>query len=301
MPPTPLVPSVPLTGRDARAQAVAHARSQAPRLTLGQVPKGPTIRLPIAWFFLPFWKGIMTVVRPPVASMRRSLHKLTFPFPRECFETFLKCVPDGKAGLRRSGGRVQPTGKGSGVNFYQFTFGSPSLVTEMISFQTREIAPRGKAGRGRWRRGVGGARLALSMADGQRGMLAKLIAMIAGTLTVRYREPTNYSEMPRMSLSFFVLTIDSAGHIEWPTRFNLDARAKLRKLARREIQIMLDDQGAYPIDPSFSAALTQMGESYLDLVQVRAAAAARKAALIAERNRLRALRRQQQPAQPAPQ
>ena len=147
-------------------------------------------------------------------------------------------IPDGKAGVRRIGGRIQPTKKGSGVNFYWFTIGTPSLVAKLLSFETREMVPRGKAGSGRWRRGVGCSRLALSEADGRRGMLASLLAMIAGTLTVRYREPTREKDMPRIKLSFFVMTMNAYGHIVWPTNFDLHARALLRKLARREVQII---------------------------------------------------------------
>ena len=56
-------------------------------------------------------------------------------------------IPDGKAGVRRIGGRIQPTKKGSGVNFYWFTIGTPSLVAKLLSFETREMVPRGKAAR----------------------------------------------------------------------------------------------------------------------------------------------------------
>lgn len=286
-------------GRTARAQAVARARAVHPRYQLPRQPTGPTIKLPIAWFLEPFWKGLQVAVRPPVAAMKRSMHHLTFPFPRECFEYFLECVPDGKAGLRRVHGRVQPTRKGSGVNYYRFPFGTPSLVAKILSFELREAVPRGRAGAGPWRRGVGGARLTLSIADALRNVRAKLMAMVCGTLTVAYREPTNYKEMPRMTLSFFVLTMDAAGHIEWPTRFDLNARATLRKLARREVQTMLADH-SYPIHHTFQNSLTQSGESYLDLGQIRAAAAARKQAVLAERARMRAVNAGQDTARPQP-
>ena len=48
-------------GRTARAQAVARARAVHPRDQLPRQPTGPTIKLPIAWFLEPFWKGLQAL------------------------------------------------------------------------------------------------------------------------------------------------------------------------------------------------------------------------------------------------
>ena len=197
--------------------------------------------------------------------------------------------PDGKCKVQRVNGRIQPTKKGSSVNFYNFVIGTPSLVAKMLHLESADLSPSGKPRGGRFKRGAGAAKLVLSKADQRRGLLGKLIAMIAGLLNVQWREPKRQGSMPTLTLSYFVLTMDKAGHICWPTKFNVNARALLRKLARRELNLMLQDP-LYPIDPCMQLAMTQQGESYLDLAGVRAAAEARKAELVAERARLRAAR-----------
>ena len=129
----------------------------------------------------------------------------------------------------------------------------------------------------------------LSEADEKRGMTGSVLAMVAGLLNVNYREPRKLGGMPTLNLSFFVLTMDGAGHIVWPTNFEPSTRAALRKLARRELAVMLADP-LYPASPAMAAALTQAGESYLSLGSIAAVVAARKSALAVERLRLRALR-----------
>ena len=296
--PAPFCPGLPrtwpgrsfwLSGKAARAVTVARARQQAPRVVHTPLRKGSLLRIPMAWFWDPFLNGLRIAIRPPIASMKRTLHSLTFPFPRACFDRLMEPVNHGVCKVTTVNGRVQPTTRNAAANIYDFTIGIPSLVAKMLSLSQTDLRGRAKAPRGRrYKRGQGAARLILSEADEKRGMAGKLLAMVAGLLNIRYREPRREGGMPTLQVSFFVLTMDRAGHIIWPTNFALKTRATLRLLARREVKLMLADP-LYPIDPLMSNALSNESESYLSLADIRLAAGQRASELAAERARLRVL------------
>ena len=66
--------------------------------------------------------------------------------------------------------------------------------------------------------------------------------------------------MPKLTLTFFVLTLDKTGHVTWPIAFDSRTKAALRKQARTLMQKMIADP-LNPMDNTMLPALTGMGES----------------------------------------
>ena len=66
--------------------------------------------------------------------------------------------------------------------------------------------------------------------------------------------------MPRLRMTFFVLTMDKTGHITWPTSFDDRTQAALRKQARALLQQMIDDPLS-PVDSTMAPALEGTGTS----------------------------------------
>jgi hypothetical protein len=58
------------------------------------------------------------------------------------------------------------------------------------------------------------------------------ISMVCGNVLIDFSEPIDLSSMPRLTLTFFVLTMDKTGHIVWPTNFEPPTQAQLRRQAR---------------------------------------------------------------------
>ena len=88
--------------------------------------------------------------------------------------------------------------------------------------------------------------------------------MVAGTVNIKCSMPKRWKGWPTLWLSFFVMTMDCNGHVNWPTNFSPQSKALLRKLARQKIQARLEEEDSqYPLHPSFSAALTQESEATL--------------------------------------
>ena len=68
------------------------------------------------------------------------------------------------------------------------------------------------------------------------------------------------ADMPTLTLTFFVLSMDKSGHIIWPTNFSARSQAALRMQARALLQKMMDDP-LNPVDSTMAPALTGLGTS----------------------------------------
>eukprot|EP00965_Chrysotila_dentata_P027830 924779-Pleurochrysis_carterae.AAC.1 len=60
--------------------------------------------------------------------------------------------------------------------------------------------------KGAWRRGHGYARLLLAKDAHRKGQLANKMSMVAGNLSIVYKEPRRSAAMPKLTVRFFVLT-----------------------------------------------------------------------------------------------
>ena len=94
-------------------------------------------------------------------------------------------------------------------------------------------------------RGQGCARANLSGAGQRRGVVPSSLSMVCGNMDVKFRESRTKKNMPSLTLTFKVLTMDSAGHITWPTMFAAATQAALRLQARSLLRKMIDD----PLNP----------------------------------------------------
>ena len=84
--------------------------------------------------------------------------------------------------------------------------------------------------------------------------------MVCGHVIAHLKEQINESAMPRLKLTFFVLTLDQTGHITWPIDFVAKTKAALRCQARALLQQMMDDP-LNPVDDTMAPALTGTGDS----------------------------------------
>ena len=238
------------------------------------------LRVPSCWFVDPFYNSLKTVIRPAVASMRRKEVVLKFKAPKAVFEQVLNQLQDGcVAGFERlPNGQLKPTRTSANSFIYLWKIKKASQMQKLFNLERGDLTrgPTGKLPRGASKRGLGAARLHLSKAAQARGAKAQVISM-ACTASVTLVEPKRLETMPHITLRMTVLTMDRHGHITWPTNYDLDARARLRKAVRRQLKLMMDDD-RYPVDRSMSSAMTQTSDSYLDLDAVRAASAVRSAA-----------------------
>jgi hypothetical protein len=66
--------------------------------------------------------------------------------------------------------------------------------------------------------------------------------------------------MPKLKITFMVLTMDKNGHIVWPTTFDQGTRAQLRVQVRVLLKRLMDDPTS-PVDDTMAPALTGIGES----------------------------------------
>jgi hypothetical protein len=133
----------------------------------------------------------------------------------------------------------------------------PSLVRE---FQGKPEPPPRLLAPEQFKRGAGCARVRLSVAAQKRGGNPQTFSMIAGNVIVKYKEPTAQRAMPTLTLIFFVLTMDKAGHITWPTDYDPRSQAALRMQARALLRKMMDDP-LNPADASWEPAMTGTGSS----------------------------------------
>ena len=126
--------------------------------------------------------------------------------------------------------------------------------------------PKSKRRRGgepvRPHRGAGCARAHLSAADQRRGGVPQSMSMVCGNVLVEFCESIDRSRMPRLKLTYYVLTMNKDGHIVWPTLFDAQTQAQLRRQARVLLQRMINDP-LNPVDTTMAPALTGAGSSEL--------------------------------------
>ena len=84
--------------------------------------------------------------------------------------------------------------------------------------------------------------------------------MVCGNVIVQLKESATQAQMPTLTLTFFVLSMDKSGHIIWPTNFSARSQAALRMQARALLQKMMDDP-LNPVDSTMAPALTGLGTS----------------------------------------
>lgn len=229
------------------------------------------IRVPKAWFVDPVRTSIRKRVRPCTALTRRKQITLKMQMPFRCFEELLKGFhEDELTGLKRDlMGRVNATEKTPRVLKYKYIVNKGSLLDKFFSLEKtdarmRAMGPALAPGR-HWKRSLGCARLFLSAAQEARGMKATVLAMVCGNTVIELRAATGFRSMPRLTINYFVLSMDADGHIIWPVDFAPRTKAALRKQARALLQRMMDDED-YPVDPSMAKALTQASDSRLQLL-----------------------------------
>eukprot|EP00965_Chrysotila_dentata_P134507 4448914-Pleurochrysis_carterae.AAC.2 len=98
-----------------------------------------------------------------------------------------------------------------------------------------------------WKRGIGCARLQLSGTAGRRGELACTLAMVCGNIIIGFIEPRRHKAMPTVTFKFSVMSMDSNGHVIWPTNFQERTRAYQRKQAWALLSKLMADP-LYPPD-----------------------------------------------------
>ena len=111
-----------------------------------------------------------------------------------------------------------------------------------------------------FKRGAGCARAQLSVAAQKRGAVPSSISMVCGNVLCKLKESVKEASMPTMTITFFVLTMNKAGHITWPTIFATGTQAALRLQARALLKKMIDDP-LNPVDATMAPALTGAGTS----------------------------------------
>ena len=99
------------------------------------------------------------------------------------------------------------------------------------------------------------------------------ISMVCGNVAIAFNVPKNRMKCPTLKLMFGVLTMDANGFITWPTDFNLNTKAALRKQACMLLGKMMEDP-ENPVDDSMRPALTEMGGAVRALPPPRAPAQA---------------------------
>ena len=271
-----------LWGTDFRLSKLARQTAQmpppdfrAPSQLATPVPAG-TIGMPLCWFMDPFWAALKKKIRPATSLTRRKQITLHFPMPLEGFEELLSALPDGcTPGLLRGvDGSLEPTKRSAASQVYHYLLQKASLIDKVFTMEKSDQCKGStkRLVRPLARRGLGAARLILGKRACRKGSRATLLSLMAGAVSVRLVVPARGESMPMLHLAFFVATMDSNGHITWPTTFQPPTRSILRKAARRALQKMID--GQYPVAASFAQALTKESDSYLSLRDVQAAASA---------------------------
>lgn len=164
-------------------------------------------------------------------------------------------------GKRTIKGRVQYHIKWAGWDESTWEAASrvhPDLVREYEGKPARLPRPQQSSSTVPFKRGAGCARARLSKADQRRGGVPETISMIAGNVEVLYSVPKNKLKCLTIKITFGVLTMNKHGFITWPTEFDLNTKAQLRKQARILLRKMMDDP-FNPVDDSMAPALTQQG------------------------------------------
>ena len=170
--------------------------------------------------------------------------------------------PDDAAGLKYGpDGLLLPTKASKALLRFDYVVSKPSATDRLFSLEQKDLLfPSGGIRRGMFRRGSGAARALLSAADCRKGVSASACSMACGNTLVRFRESTSPFRQPTLELLFFVMTMDTTGHVLWPTVFGQKTKAMLRKRLRGHIKTMMLSK-QHPVDSSFDPALTSTGEA----------------------------------------
>ena len=144
------------------------------------------------------------------------------------------------------------------------TWEPPSNIDKALVASYEGIAQTAPSARQRapalTNRGQGAARAILSGAEQRRGGAPSKSSMVCGNIVVKFRESRSDKYMPKLSLTFKVLTMDDKGHITFPTEFSAPTQAALRLQARALLQKMVNDS-LNPCNESMEPALTGTGTS----------------------------------------
>eukprot|EP00965_Chrysotila_dentata_P119059 3935987-Pleurochrysis_carterae.AAC.2 len=240
------------------------------RRTISAAPVA-TSTIPDCWILDPLRAEMRIRVRPPTQRTRRRLVEVKdAPLPHGCFEAFMAPLQEGEApGVERdeTTGMLKPTKQAAALEPFEYTVVRPMVTDRLFQLELSDFKKgpeKATRAKGAWRRGSGCACLVLPRGAHRTGRLARRMSMVAGHLRIIYKQPRRQVAMPRLTLRFFVLTIDRTGHIEWPANFSTKGQAILRKLARKKLEAMLVDP-AYPVDPSMSVALKKGSSGVLAL------------------------------------
>ena len=121
--------------------------------------------LPEHWFLKPLFRGLRTITRPPTSLTRRRLLEVKVELPLQCFETFMRPLPESTAmGLTRKAGQLvhsSSTPGSAGTDYYTYLLDLPLDYDKIFCLEKANVSkhPRDK----------GCARVNLSVADEKKG------------------------------------------------------------------------------------------------------------------------------------
>ena len=228
------------------------------------------INLPKNWFAQEFYKLLRKRVRGPISKSRRTMCTISERVPREVFEELVsRMKTDDTSGLKWSeDGKLLPTKRTAHGIRYEGTITKPMATDRLFSLERADLrGVRAKEGTGAWKRSLGCA--SLKLPDSAKGRLASVFSMVGGNVTFYATVPNGWKSWPRVTLKFFVLTVDCRGNILWPTKWSEASTKLLKEMARRKVEAFLADD-AYPIRPDFN---TSPGQSSSVLTKESAAPA----------------------------
>ena len=218
------------------------------------------VTVPASYFTAPLAKSIAKSIAAPTALTRRKEMVVSAPLPLELFEELMAPLMEGDAeGLVREGGSLKPTKSTSATHRWVYVVKRGSVSNRLFCLE--QSNPKQKASSTAQRaRGVGCARVRLSVAEQRRGGLPQTMSMVAGNVLIQYVLPRQQLRPPVLTLTFGVLTMDNKGHIIWPKDFDAASAAQLRNQARALLQNMIADP-RNPAGSSMVGALTGVGGS----------------------------------------
>lgn len=187
--------------------------------------------------------------------------------PIECFNDMMAPYEsDPDVGVARvEGGMLEPTRTTTSSTWYEYLLNKPTKYDAMFALEKADIKSQPRS--------HGCAHLNLSEQRLKQGHLAEEISIPFGNVSVVCMEPKRLRAMPTVTFRFFVLTMNSSGHINWPFEVNPRTKAMLRIMIRRKLKEMLDSERKYPISPGMRAALTMQSDGRARLLQTSRAAA----------------------------
>ena len=244
------------------------ATIQMPRLP---PPSDTFSSLPDRWFLDPFREKIFKLIRPITARTRRKQQRVVAQMPKNLIMKWLEPLQMGDAlGLvRESDGSLAATSQSKSLERFKYTIRKGSVSDRLFNFESDNLKSRlgmsekpraTKEPKHAYKRGLGCTKLQLKRASQRRGNLAQLISGVVGNVLIRVKVPKFLRAMPTIEILFFVATMDSKAHINWPTTFDARTRAQLRTQLRAQLRQMLDDD-KYPTSPAMEAAMAGGSDS----------------------------------------